>query len=91
MSESDAKDFMDKFAKILGEGGKKIQPSGLQSAQGASQLQQMGGGDIVSAIAFTPLERIATATEETAKNTAPKKNDNNQETTKGINMIPLGF
>ena len=32
----------------------------------------MGGGDVVSAIAFTPLERIATATEETAKNTAPK-------------------
>lgn len=90
MSEDDAKDFMEKFSKILGEGGKKIEPFGLQSAQGASQLQQMGGGDIVSAIAFTPLERIATATEQTAENTKPK-NTNNPEIAKGQTMIPLGF
>lgn len=89
MSESDAKDFMEKFSKILGEGGKKIEPFGLQSAQGASQLQQMGGGDIVSAIAFTPLERIATATEQTAENTKPKANS--VEVAKGQTMIPLGF
>jgi hypothetical protein len=90
MSEDDAKDFMEKFAKILGEGGEKIKPFGLKSAQGASQLQQMGGGDIVSAIAFTPLERIATATEQTAQNTKPK-NTNNPDIAKGQTMIPLGF
>jgi len=90
MSESDAKDFMEKFTKILGEGGKQIKPFGLQTAQGASQLQQMGGGDIVSAIAFTPLERIATATEETAQNTKPK-NTNAPDVPKGQTMIPLGF
>jgi hypothetical protein len=34
----------------------------MQTAQAASTLQQMGGGDIVSAYAFNPAE-------ETAKNT----------------------
>lgn len=90
MSEDDAKEFMEAFAKILGEGGKQIKPFGLQSAQGASQLQQMGGGDIVSAIAFTPLERIANATEETAKNTAPK-NEGIQETTKVPTIALIGY
>lgn len=90
MSEKNGKDFMEKFTKILGEGGKQIKPFGLQTAQGASQLQQMGGGDIVSAIAFTPLERIATATEETAQNTKPK-NTNTPDVPKGQTMIPLGF
>jgi hypothetical protein len=90
MSEDDAKDFMEKFAKILGEGGQKIKPFGLQSAQGASSIQQMGGGDIVSAIAFTPLERIATATEQTAQNTKPK-NTNNPDIAKGMSIIPLGY
>jgi hypothetical protein len=32
----------------------------------------MGGGDIFGAVAFTPLERIATATEATAEHTRPK-------------------
>ena len=90
MSEDDAKDFMEEFSKILGEGGKQIKPFGLQSAQGASSLQQMGGGDITSAIAFTPLERIANATEETAKNTAPK-NTNAPDIYKGQTMIPMGY
>jgi hypothetical protein len=90
MDEEDAKEFMEEFAKILGEGGQKIKPFGLQSAQGASQLQQMAGGDIVSAIAFTPLERIATATEQTAQNTKPK-NTNNPDIAKGMSMIPLGY
>ena len=90
MSDDDAAIFMGKMAEILGEGGKQIKPFGLQSAQGASSLQQMGGGDIVSAIAFTPLERIANATEETAKNTAPKQS-NAPDVVKGQTMIPLGF
>jgi hypothetical protein len=79
MSEADAKDFMEKFSKILGEGGKKISLVGMSEAQGASSLQQMGGGDIVSAIAFTPMERIATATEQTAANTDPKNTPPKEE------------
>jgi len=76
MDKKSGEKFLQEFDKILGEGGKKMNPFGLQSAQGASQLQQMGGGDIVSAIAFTPLERIANATEETAKNTKIKAEAN---------------
>ena len=52
--------------------GKKLTPFGLSEAGAASQMQQMGGGDIFGAVGFTPLERIATATEETAQNTKPK-------------------
>jgi hypothetical protein len=44
----------------------------MSEAGAASQMQQIGGGDIFGAVAFTPLERIATATEETATNTRPK-------------------
>lgn len=67
--------FFDKQIKQLMESdGKKLTPLGLSEAQGASTIQQMGGGDFISAIAFTPLERIATATEQTAKNTEPEKN-----------------
>jgi len=51
--------------------GKILTPFGMSEAGAASQLQQMGGGDIFGAVAFTPMERIATATEETAKNTRP--------------------
>lgn len=51
--------------------GKVLTPFGMSEAGAASQLQQMGGGDIFGAVAFTPMERIATATEETAKNTRP--------------------
>jgi hypothetical protein len=51
--------------------GKKLTPIGFAEAGAASSMQQMGGGDIFGAVAFTPLERIATATEETAHNTRP--------------------
>jgi hypothetical protein len=71
MSPEDEKKFRDAMGKLLDEGGKKIGPGGFTEAQGASRIQQMGGGDILSALAFTPLERIAMATEETARNTAP--------------------
>jgi hypothetical protein len=53
-------------------------------------MQQMGGGDIVSAIAFTPLERIASATEETARNTAPQNQPTISETT-NLSKVQLGF
>jgi hypothetical protein len=51
--------------------GKVLSPFGMSEAGAASQMQQMGGGDIFGAVAFSPMERIATATEETAKNTRP--------------------
>lgn len=58
--------------QLKGE-GKKLSPFGLSEAGAASNLQSMGGGDIFGAVAFTPLERIATATEKTAQNTDPNK------------------
>jgi hypothetical protein len=73
MNDDEKKIFMDRIKELEGgKDGKKLTPLGLSEAQGASSLQQMGGGDIISAIAFTPLERIATATEETARNTTPR-------------------
>jgi hypothetical protein len=57
--------------QLSGE-GKVLTPFGMSEAGAASTMQQMGGGDIFGAVAFTPLERIATATEETAMNTKPK-------------------
>lgn len=56
--------------QLKGE-GKVLSPFGMSEAGAASQLQSMGGGDIFGAVAFTPMDRIATATEETAKNTRP--------------------
>ena len=71
--DAESKKFYDARIKELTEGqGKKLTPLGLSEAQGASTIQQMGGGDVVSAIAFSPLERIAAATEETARNTVPR-------------------
>ena len=58
--------------KQLKGGGTKLSPFGMAEAGAASQMQQIAGGDIFGAVSFTPLERIATATEETARNTAPK-------------------
>lgn len=52
--------------------GKVLSPFGMSEAGAASQMQQMGGGDIFGAVAFSPLERIATATEATAEHTRPK-------------------
>lgn len=68
--------YMEAIEKKISGDGEKLNPLGLQSAQGASQLQQHAGGDIVSALAFSPLERIADATEETAQNTAPRNEPN---------------
>jgi hypothetical protein len=60
--------------KQLKGSGTKLSPFGMAEAGAASQMQQMGGGDIFGALAFTPLERIASATEETAQNTKPGAN-----------------
>lgn len=68
----DPEKLKKEIEKQLKGKGTKLNPFGLAEAGAASQMQQMGGGDIFGAVAFTPLERIATATEETATNTRPK-------------------
>jgi hypothetical protein len=72
MSDKDKKTFMDYYEAAAGGKGKKLSPFGMSEAGAASTMQQMGGGDIFGAVAFTPLERIAKASEETAQNTKPK-------------------
>ena len=52
--------------------GKKLSPFGLSEAGAASQMQQMGGGDIFGAVAFSPLDAIKDNTKEIAENTRPK-------------------
>jgi len=91
-NEEEKKIFLDKIKELQGGGkGIKLSPLGLSEAQGASSLQQMGGGDIVSAIVFTPLERIAAATEQTARNTDPNnKSPLGQETT-DPSYYPIGY
>jgi hypothetical protein len=69
LSDEALASYQKRIKELTASNGKKLTPQGLTEAQGASTMQQMGGGDIVSAIAFTPLERIASATEQTAKNT----------------------
>lgn len=75
MSEKDRKTFMDAYDEAAGGKGKKLTPFGLTEAGGASQLQQMAGGDIIGTMAFSPLERIAKSSEETAQNTKPIKDN----------------
>ena len=88
----EARKFYDQRIKQLTESnGKKLTPLGLTEAQGASTMQQMGGGDIVSAIAFTPLERIAMATEETARNTNPNNKPVVQTTATTTSTSPISF
>lgn len=71
IDEDKREDAKKEIEKQLKGDGKKLSPFGLSEASAASQMQQMGGGDIFGAVAFTPLERIATATEQTAENTRP--------------------
>jgi hypothetical protein len=62
MSESEYKDFIEEMKKQVGGNGVKLTPFGGGPAQGASQMQQMGGGDLFGAVTFSPMQ-------ETAKNT----------------------
>jgi hypothetical protein len=74
LSEDEKKIFMDRIKELEGgKNGKKLTPVGLTEAQGASSIQQMGGGDIMSAIAFNPLQQIAENTGRTAQNTDPSR------------------
>lgn len=67
----DQEEARKKIKDQLKGDGKVLTPFGLSEAGAASELQKMGGGDIFGAVAFSPIERIATATEETAQNTRP--------------------
>lgn len=72
LSGEDQEDVDKALDEALSGGrGKVLSPFGMAPAL-ASQMQQMGGGDIFGAIAATPLDRIVKATEETASNTRPK-------------------
>jgi hypothetical protein len=76
LNDEEKKLFAKGYQEASGGGeGKKLSPFGLSEAGAASQLQSMGGGDIFGAVAFSPIERIATATEETAQNTKPGQSD----------------
>jgi hypothetical protein len=68
----DPEKLKKEIEKQLRGKGTKLNPFGLADAGAASQMQQMAGGDIFGAVGFTPLERIAIATEQTAENTAPQ-------------------
>jgi hypothetical protein len=63
------KAFLDVIEKMFpgAKSGNKLNPFGAEQAQGASQMQQMGGGDIFGAISFNPFDRTATATEASAE------------------------
>jgi hypothetical protein len=77
LNDEEKKLFAKGYQEASGGGnGKKLSPFGLSVAGAASQMQQMGGGDIFGAVAFTPLERIAKASEETAQNTKPQNQEN---------------
>lgn len=68
MSEKDRNEFMKTFIDQMGmSGGKKLTPFGLAPAAAASQMQQMGGGDIFGAVAFSPLESIEKNTADAAQ------------------------
>lgn len=69
--EKDRAAAEEEINKQLKGKGQVLNPFGFAEAGAASSMQQMGGGDIFGAVAFTPLERIATATEQTAVNTRP--------------------
>jgi len=46
----------------------KLTPLGSDIAQGASQMQQMGGGDLFGAVSFNPIQKVADNTDNINKN-----------------------
>jgi len=72
LDEEDRDEMEQHIRNALKGNGKVLNPFGMAEAGAASQMQQMAGGDIFGAVAFSPLERIATATEATAEHTRPR-------------------
>jgi len=52
-------DELDKRIPIDANVGKNLNPFGAGPAQGASQMQQIGGGDLFGAVTFNPQKEIA--------------------------------
>ena len=65
MSDKEYKDFIEELKKQAGGNGVKLTPFGGGPAQGASQMQQMGGGDLFGAVTFSPMQQTAENTAET--------------------------
>jgi len=67
LNDEEKKLFGKGYEEASGGGeGKKLNPFGFSTANAASQMQQMGGGDIFGAISFTPLDAIKDNTDRAA-------------------------
>ena len=66
MTPEQIRAFDAAYSAAVGGKGTKLNPFGMAEAGAASQMQQMAGGDIFGAVAFTPLESIKEYTERTA-------------------------
>lgn len=67
LNDEEKKLFFKGYQEASGGGeGKKLNPFGFSTANAASQMQQMGGGDIFGAISFTPLDAIKDNTDRAA-------------------------
>jgi len=68
LKKEQREDFIKYANEELNKGGegKKLNPFGFSTANAASQMQQMGGGDIFGAISFTPLDAIKDNTDRAA-------------------------
>lgn len=89
LSAEEQKQYMEGFG--TGKPGNKLNPLNNPLAVGASTLQQMGGGDIVSAMAFTPLEKIADNTGKTADHLQTIVEKTEKEQPQKSYTLPLGF
>lgn len=72
ISNERAQELLDALYKQIPKPGtgNKLNPFGSELAQGASQMQKMGGGDIFGAISFNPMQRMADNTDTINTNVA---------------------
>lgn len=72
LSPAKQKEYMDLIDKMFPAGNprNKLNPFGSELAQGASQMQQMGGGDLFGAVSFNPMQRVAENTDAINSNVA---------------------
>jgi hypothetical protein len=95
INTASSKDQIQKFAEAFKEitgmnvKGTNLNPYGLGPAQGASQMQQMGGGDLFGAVTFNPVKEIADNTKQTvvelqkmSGSTTPPANPNRDDLNK---------
>lgn len=72
LSPAKQKEYMELIDKMFPSGNprNKLNPFGSEIAQGASQMQQMGGGDLFGAVSFNPMQRVAENTDAINSNVA---------------------